>query len=223
MTNTSSKVVKFLTVVALLLLYMGIWALLLFGLIKIGGNNDSFIVKGVLISTVILLVGFVLYMNFVIKKVFFFPGEGQPVSEDELRSLIKSINEFDAPVMVQEKGDQLVVTWKYIDAKWWEILAKSGLEKIYELHIKFNNQKKEATFIDVNKSVSWRASPTEVSIHGGFFRGVIFAYEIGKRWGIKENFQIGKVYDYKFTPQEIRNPVMNTTLQHGWAVRFGVW
>ncbi len=223
MTSTSNIIIKFFTVVGLILLYMGIWALILLGLIKLGGNNDAVILRGVLISTVILLTGFVFFMNFAIKKVFFFPGEGQPAPEAELRSLIKSVNEFDAPVMVQEKGNQLVVTWKYVDAKWWELLAKSGLEKIYELHIKFNDQKKEAVLIDVTKSVSWRAAPTEVHVSGGFFRGVIFAYEIGKRWGIKENFQIGKIYDYQFTPQEIKNPVLNSIVQNGWGARFGIW
>ncbi len=223
MTSNSSMILRFLAVVGLILLYMGLWALVLFGLIELGGDNDSVILWGLLISTVILLVGFVFYMNAAVKKVFFFPGEGEPVSEAELRSVIKGINEFDAPVMVQEKGDQLVVTWKYVDAKWWEILAKAGLEKLYELHIKFDDRKKEVTLIDVTKSVSWRAGPTEVRVSGGFFRGVIFAYEIGKAWGIKENFLPGKIYDYKFVPQEIKNPVLNTIVRHGWGARFGIW
>ena len=223
MKNTSNMIVRFLSVVGLILLYMGAWALVLLGVIKLGGNNDSAILVGVLISTLVLLVGFVFYMNFVVKKVFFFPGEGQPVPEAELRSLIKSVNGIDAPIMVREKGNQLVVTWKYVDARWWELLAKAGLEKLYELHLKFDDQKKEVTLIDVTKSVSWRAGPTEVRVSGGFFRGVIFAYEIGKQWGIKENFQIGKVYDYKFVPQEIKNPVLNTIVRHGWGARFGIW
>ena len=61
--NSSNKVVKFLTVVALISLYMEVWALLLLGLIKLGGNNDSVIARRVLISIVILLAGFVPYMD----------------------------------------------------------------------------------------------------------------------------------------------------------------
>jgi len=102
-------------------------------------------------------------------------------------------------------------------------LARAGLKKIYELHIKFNDAKKEATLIDVHKSVSWRAGPSEVQVYGGFSRGTSFAYEIGKQWGIKENFELGSIYDYQFSPQEIKNPVMNSILRNGWAVRFGMW
>ena len=44
-----------------------------------------------------------------------------------------------------------------------------------------------------------------------------------QEWGIKENFELGSIYDYQFSPQEIKNPVMNSILRNGWAVRFGMW
>jgi len=159
----------------------------------------------------------------VAKRVFRFKGEGEPVSETELRAQVQAINEFDAPVMVEERKDKLVATWKYVDAHWWELLAKAGLTKVYELHIKFDNAQHLVTLIDVTKSVSWRAGPTEVRLRGGFFRGIMLAYEIGKQWGIKENFELGKVYDYKFVPQEIKMPILNSILRSGWDVRFGIF
>ena len=67
------------------------------------------------------------YLDFVAKRVFRFTGEAKAVSEKELRTVIKGINHLDAPVVVQERGRKLVVTWKYVDAKWWEVLA-------YEFH-----------------------------------------------------------------------------------------
>jgi hypothetical protein len=47
--------------------------------------------------------------------------------------------------------------------------------------------------------------------------------EVGKQWGIKENFALGKVYDYKFVPTEIKLPVLNTILRSGWDVSYGLW
>jgi len=223
MGNATDMAKRFLAVAGLLLLYMGVWSLLFYLWIILWSGNDSAIATGILIETLFLVIGLIPYLDFVTKKVFYFPGEGAPESPEKLREKIMEINRFDAPVMVREKGDNLVITWKYVDAKWWEILAKAGLKKIYELHVKFNNEKKEVTLIDVKKSISWKAGPTHVRVSGGFFRGVIFDYEIGKRWGINENFGVGKIYDYRFTPQEIKNPVMNTILRNGWAVRFGMW
>jgi hypothetical protein len=215
--------IRFLKAFGLVILYMAAWAVPILLWIVLWGENDAAIVTGLLVAMVLCMLGFIPCLDWVAKKVFAFAGEGEPIPAEELRALIKGINEFDVPVMVQEKQNRLVVTWRYVDAKWWEILARAGLEKVYELHIKLDEAKKQATLIDVLKSVSWRAGPSEVRLHGGFFRGVSFAYEIGKAWGIKENFQLGALYDYKFSPQEIKNPVVNSILRSGWSVRFGIW
>jgi hypothetical protein len=214
---------RFLVAFGLVLLYMVAWVPVLLIWIWIAGESDALIALGVLGALLLIVLGFIPYLNFVARMAFNFPGEGRPVPEGALRASIKSINRLDAPVMVKERGKKLVLTWKYVDAQWWELLAKSGLRQVYELHVKLDAPKKEATLIDVMKSVSWRAGPTQVRVRGGFFRGVNFSFEIGKQWGIKENFQFGQIYDYKFIPQEIKNPVMNTILRSGWSVRFAMW
>jgi hypothetical protein len=214
---------RFLVAFGLVLLYMVAWVPVLLIWIWIAGDNDALVAFGVLGAMLLIVLGLIPYLNFVARTAFNFPGEGQPVPEGALRASIKGINHLDAPVMVKEQGKKLVLTWKYVDAQWWELLAKSGLRQVYELHVKLDGRTKEATLIDVMKSVSWRAGPTQVRVSGGFFRGVNFSFEIGKRWGIQENFQFGKVYDYKFIPQEIKNPVMNTILRSGWSVRFAMW
>ena len=223
MGNQRGMVTRFTAAFGLTVLYMIAWVPPLCLWITIWGDNDVAIAVGVMVEMVICMIGFIPYLNLVAKKVFYCAGEGEPVPGEELRTMIKEINGFDVPVAVQERGNTLVVTWRYVDAKWWEILARAGLKQVYELHIKFNEAKKEATLIDVHKSVSWRAGPSQVQVYGGFFRGISFAYEIGKAWGIKENFALGSIYDYRFSPQEIKNPVMNSILRNGWAVRFGMW
>jgi hypothetical protein len=215
---------RFLSAFGLVLLYLIAWVPILFLWITIWEDkNESILVVGVLSATVLIIIGFIPYLDFVAKRAFHFTGEGRAVSEEELCTAIKGINHLEAPVMVQERGKKLVATWKYVDAKWWEVLAKAGLTKVYELHMKFDERKKEVVLIDVKKSVSWKAGPSEVRLWGGFFRGVEFSYEIGKRWGIKESFAPGGIYSYEFSPQEIKNPIMNSILRNGWDVRFGIW
>ena len=215
---------RFLTVFGLMLLYMAVLAgILLLVILLVGEENDTLILITVLVMMVLAVVIMVPYLDQVAKRVFRFEGEGQPISETELRAQIQAINQFDAPVMIEGRKDKLVATWKYVDARWWELLAKAGLTKVYELHIKFDNAQRLVTLIDVTKSVAWRAGPTSVRLRGGFFRGIMLAYEIGKQWGIKENFELGKVYDYRFVPQEIKMPILNSILRSGWDVRFGIF
>lgn len=214
---------RFLAVFGLIMLFMAVLAVVLLAVILIAGDNDSAILVAILVIFVIAIGAFLPYLDWAVKRAFRFPGQRTPIPEADLRGQIQAINEFDAPVMVEERKKKLVATWKYVDAQWWELLAKAGLTKVYELHMKFDATSHTVTLIDVTKSVSWRAAPSEVRLRGGFSRGVILAYEIGKAWGIQQNFQPGKIYDYRFVPQEIKNPILNTILRAGWDVRFGIW
>jgi hypothetical protein len=209
----------FLAILLYFLLWFGIVAAAVFAT---GGDEEAGLV--IVLATLILFpITLIPFMQLVAKRVFYFKGEGQSVSEEALRATILNINDLDAPVMVQEKNGRLIATWKYVDARWWEILAKAGLEQIYELHMKLDGDSKTVTMIDINKSVSWRAGPNQVRLRGGFFRGISSTYAVGKQWGIKENFELGKIYDYKFNSTEIKYPIMNTILRHGWDVRFALW
>jgi hypothetical protein len=163
------------------------------------------------------------FLNAVVKRVFHFRSGGTPVPLHSLRERLLGINDVDGPVMVEARDRRLVVTWKYVDATWWDVFARSGLKKVYELHLTFDPERHEVRLIDISRSVRWRAGPESVRLSGGFFRGVNFTYEVGKQWGIRENFTLGRAYDYSFDSSEIRNPVMNDILRSGWDVRFALW
>jgi hypothetical protein len=221
---------RFLIALGLVLLYMALWAGILYLVVLIAQENQALALVLILVAFALIVLLLIPYLDQVAKRVFAFPGEGPPIPIAELCDLIGSVNGLvNAPVMVQERehalGGQraLVVTWKYVDARWWEVLARAGLTQLYELHVKLDEERHRATLIDVFKSVSWRAGPTEVRLRGGYLRGVVFAYEIGQRWGIKENWELGTVYDYRFVSSEIKLPVMNSVLRSGWDVRFGMW
>ncbi len=214
-----------MAVFGLIILFMVIWAGILLALI-LGfgiqdGDEEGFII--LLPAILLIFITYMPYFNWIMGKVYRFKGEGEPLPPAELRKKILELNEYDVPVMVKEKRKKLIITWKYVDAKWYELIAKAGLKKLYELHIKFKQDENLVTLIDVNKTVYWRAAPTQVKIRGGFFRGVMLHWEISKLWGLDENFKFRKIYDYKFTPSEIKNPVLNSILRSGWDVRFRMW
>lgn len=204
----------------LILVYMGLAAIPLYAIVEL--LDGDLILPAVLIFSVLLFLSFPWAVDRIAKIAFFFKGEGSPVPEMELRRQILEINaQSNLPVVVEEKGKKLIVTWKYLDAKWWEIMRKRGVQESFRLIIKFDEKRHRVTLIDVMSTVSWGAGPASVKVHSTFFRGVYLGYSIGKAWGIKENFTLGKIYDFKFNSEEIHNPVMNTILRAGWDVRFG--
>lgn len=221
---------RFLSAFALILLYMAVWAGLLYGVVLLAREDEGLLLTAILAMMAFMILAFIPYLDQVIKRTFTFRGEGQPVPAGMLCRQILAVNRSRAPVMAEERLYDLVLTWKYVDARWWEVLSKAGLTRLYELHVKLDEKRCVATLIDVHKSVYWRAGPTQVHIGptrvqvgGHLRRGILVGYEIGKQWGIKENWEQGVVFDYKYVPAEIKTPVMNTILRSGWDVRFGIW
>lgn len=211
----------FLSFVAILL-YMGMLSLVLLVVVtQLDGDIIPWAVGG---FALIVIGTFPVAIDRIAKLIFRFKGEGSPISVGDLRSEILAINTFgDLPITVREDGKRIIVSWKYLDAKWWEVLQKKGVRESYELVIKLDAKRHRATLIDITRSLTWGIGPSTVRFGSSFFRGIRLEYKRGKAWGIRENFSIGKIYDFTFRSEDIHDPVMNTILRSGWNVRFGLF
>lgn len=205
-----------------ILLYMGLYALLFVPISFLYGEAFG-------IAIAVWGVGaFVLYFPWffwMLKKIWFFKADPvTPWSPEKIREEILSINTYDGPVTAEEKNPtHFIITWKYVDATWWEVFQKAGMTANYRLHIKLNPGRHEARLIDVETAMNWHAGITGFHQRFTFFRGIMMKVSTGKAWGIRENFSLGKLYDYHFNPSEIKSPVFNTLLRAGWDVRFALF
>ena len=213
---------KFLAAFGLILLYMGLWVpIILLGVAFIDDDMMIWFIFGLLL---VLVPTFPLVIDRIGKFLYRFPALNvNPVSESDLRKLLLAMNAFDAPVSAVEKGKKIVFTWKYVDAKWYEILRKVGRSSTYRLLVKLDAKRHRATLIDLETSTDWSVSPTKFRFHASFFRGIDVTYRREIVYAINEAFQPGKVVDYRFTNNEIKDPVMNTIREAGWDVRFGLF
>ncbi|OGJ44358.1 hypothetical protein A2272_05800 [Candidatus Peregrinibacteria bacterium RIFOXYA12_FULL_33_12] len=214
---------RYLKVILYIFLFMIAWSGIFLAIALLSGLNADIILIMAISGGVILSVSFIPFLNWAIKHCFYYKSDDKPVSYEDLYQELLNINKIDAPIMTQEKGNKMIITWKYIDAKWWEILKKNSLKAIYELQIKFNKNKHYVVLIDISKKVEWGVGPQGVKLSANYNRGVFASAEIGKQFGIKENFTLGKIYDYKFKSSEIKTPVVNMILKKGWDVYFGIW
>ncbi len=215
---------KFLTVFIGMLLYLGLWGIpIISGALALRAGIE-WLGATLLIGGIVGCLLFMLpFMHGMTGRVFRYAGEGAPIDEATLRDKLQAINDVDAPVMVVERGDKLIVTWNYVDAAWWNVLSRSGMDKVYELHIKLDDKRKTATLIDVHKSVNWRVGPDSVRLWGGYSRGVDLSYERVIGYGWNDAFQFERVVDYTFKTSDIKNPVINLLIENGWWVKFGMW
>ncbi len=209
----------FYTVLGILSL-LGIYYLSLFPILVIRTKLESnHFILAIAVWGFIAAVFFIPAIAIILKKAWFFKGKGEPIVLDLLQTIILSVNKTESPVEVKKHRKKLIVTWKYTDQVWCERLEKSGMKRMYELWLTFDNNTKTVSMSDRYRSANWELSP--IAIKTGWLAATkpFFKVETGKEWGV-ENYEDTLPDDYSYTPNEIKSPVMNSILKNGWNVRF---
>ena len=149
----------------------------------------------------------------------------QPVAA--LREELLAVNRDTAPYTVRDGGPEgvdLVAEWKIVDAQWYEIFAKAGLERVFKVLMKFDEASGTVRSTDQDWTVEWRAGTPELTLSGEAFRGQKFEMSFGKAFAFREDLSYGKVYDYYFKTEEIKSPLIAAAQASGWGwkgVAFG--
>lgn len=212
---------RFLKAVGLLFLYMG---LLTVGLLIWLRYHPDPSEGEFLVVFLAMFVTFPFALDIMGKWAFYWKSPVvSPKTLEEVKATILGINHPDIPVEVTEKKGVLRITWKYLDAKWYEIMSKHGIHEAYTLRVALNERRHLATLTDIKRSVTWGKGLDFLQLGFVAFRGVSLDVEIGKAWGITECFRPGAIYNYHFKTSEIRNPVLNALLEAGWDVRYGIF
>lgn len=152
--------------------------------------------------------------------------EVTPLSESELRRRLFSLNEMDVPFQVFErKNGKIDVVWRLADAKWAGLMTLNKITKIQVIRLKLSEQEKTCRAIDITKSVRATADglKTAFSFDTFFSRGVTFwQWEFEKQYGLifkNGEFTFDKVYEYAFSYDELKSPIVNVVVQSGWRYK----
>ena len=145
-----------------------------------------------------------------------------------LRQAMLDINRDTAPFVVRDgapEGCDLVAEWRIVDARWYEIFAKASLTKVFKVLMKFDEASGEVRAVDQEWTVEWRAGVPTLGLSVETFRGQTKEFSFGTAYAFKEDLSgYGKVYQYKFQTNEIKDPLIEVAQQNGWGwkgVAFG--
>lgn len=151
------------------------------------------------------------------------PDAGTPVLDvAAVRAAMLAVNRDSAPFRVTECDDgtcDLVAEWKIVDAKWYEIFAKAGLEKVFRIKMKLDPDTHEVRAMDEEFTVEWRAGVPSLSLAVSGFKGQKSEVSFGTAYAFTEEFKPGQVYNYRFNTAEIKKPLQQAVLGSGWAWR----
>ena len=150
----------------------------------------------------------------------------QPASA--LRQALLALNRDTAPFVIRDgapEGVDLVAEWKIVDARWYEIFAKASLQKVFKVLMKLDEAKGEVRSMDQEWTVEWRAGVPNLSLSAETFKGQKMEMSFGTAFAFKEeDLSYGKVYEYRFKTQEIKDPLIAAAQAAGWGwkgVAFG--
>jgi hypothetical protein len=141
-----------------------------------------------------------------------------PVSVEELRTALLGLNRDSAPWQVRdgvEEGCDLVAEWRIVDAQWSGIFFAYGLNKVFRVKLKFNEDDHEVRNVDEQATVTWRDGVPAIS--KSWSRGQINEIQSGQAIGFTEEGELGEVYNYKFRSSEIKDPLREAVTEHGWG------
>ena len=150
------------------------------------------------------------------------PEEGTPaLDRAEVERRLLALSGDQVPFAVQPGSEaDLEVQWRIVDAQWYEIFAKSGLEKSHKIHLALNESVHEVRALEEAWEVSWRAGVPEMRLSAEKFQGRTFAsksFGTGYAFTGVNPLDWGEVYNYRFDVSEMKDPVIAVVTGAGWS------
>ena len=143
-------------------------------------------------------------------------------SAAQVRADLLALDRPTAPFTIrdgQPENVDIVAEWRIVDAKWYEIFAKAGLEKVFKILIKLDAQAHEARAVDQAWSVEWSAGIPTLTLAAEAFRGQTHEVSFGTAFAFTEQGPFGQVYNYRFASSEIKTPLQDAVTKAGWTWR----
>lgn len=145
-----------------------------------------------------------------------------PASVDEVRQRILALNRETAPYQIIDgasEGVDLIAEWKIVDAAWYEIFAKAGLEKTFRIKLKLDDSDHEVRAKDEEIEVSWEAGVPSFRFSKSKSIGQTQSIQFGSAYGVTEELRPGEIYNYRFATKELKEPIQEAVTACGWTYK----
>jgi hypothetical protein len=146
-----------------------------------------------------------------------------PIGKGALKKKLLALNSPDLPYVIKPDPEtDLFVEWKIVDATWYAVFAKERLAKTYRAYLLLDESRKAARYCEETGTIRWMVGTggslnPVATFQKAFFRGrILFQKSWEVQYGIKENGTLGKVYEYKFDVNRVRDPIVKTIEESGW-------
>ncbi len=150
-----------------------------------------------------------------------------PLAAETLMQRLLSINDQDVPYTIKRgsQPNEIVVDWRYADAKWLDLMRLHGMSKRYRLVLRFDDGAHNVRAQDRYASFDWSAGrgPDLLSLNWNMSLGITFyEYRHERVFGLQ--FKNGQPtfdlsYAYTFDLNELKQPMIEIIRHAGWNFR----
>lgn len=152
------------------------------------------------------------------------PGRVPPVGKSTLVHSLTVLNDAAKPYqIVKGTESDLVAEWKIADATWYGIFNKNKLTTAYRAFLFIDETRHSVRCYEEYRSLTWSVgtSGLEPIVHyqkSSFGGRILFKKTYGVGYGFRttDPRSAGKVYEYRFDIDEIRDPILATVEANGW-------
>ncbi|MCL2458416.1 MAG: hypothetical protein FWF31_06105 [Desulfobulbus sp.] len=157
--------------------------------------------------------------NMLLRRIWFFRGQGEPVSLDQLRQRLLSVNAMECPVMALGKRRKIVFTWRFKELRWCELFSRLGKNRLDELHCRFDADTRTVYLSDRVRLADFIICPDRIKISRPRIPLPLLRASSKRLNAIKQYADLAE-HEYAFHGREIKSPVLGTILASGWHVRY---
>ncbi len=153
------------------------------------------------------------------------PKAVQKASKTELKNRLMSLATLDQPLQVTagERPDELIVDWKWYDAKWMNVFHLSGARRANRIVLRLDPETRTVRAQDRSAALDWSTKPDGASIKWKADRGIRFVeYHAGREYGIILKDGAPKValsHQWRFNLHEMKQPLIQLVRDAGWSWR----
>ena len=197
----------------------------------LGGFVDD--VRGWPVSRYFAIIGvYTLFVSWLFLKLVSWATEvpAQPVPHPASAALLKerllAVRFLESPITIGpgRAADQLVIDWKYADAKWVDHARAHGMRKSHRLILELDEATRTVRCREFHTESGWDAGMGGASIRWkASWEIVFYQYEHERVFGLQigpdGKLETSLSYAYTFDIREMKNPVIAVITAAGWQWR----
>ena len=132
------------------------------------------------------------------------------------------------PYVVSPTPEGFDVALDIVDARWYQLYAKAGLERTFVHHVAMNGDR-DYTITDDSHTLEWEAGHPRIGARVERFVGRRYDFSFQKTIAISEEARLEPVVDYRFSSEEGRKLITSAGKELGLrqhmpaTARLGLW